>query len=179
MNKTTLALATIIGMASTSLAQGNLLALNSGFELGSPAGWYMWIDEISGGNAMFQTVEPGRSGGHSLQMTVKRPTREVWQIQLNLPKWEAKPNTFYRLTFWAKGPGPVRVSVTDPARNWAYLGGFDAAPGPEWTRVSGEFNTTTQIGSGSIGLSVGMGKMPGVYHLDDFFLEEVSRTTTD
>jgi len=155
-------------------AQGpNLITLNPGFELGSPAGWYMWIDEQSAGNAVFETVEGGHTGGYALQMTVKRPTREIWQIQMNLPEWEAKANTRYRLTFWAKGVAPVRVTVTDATKNYAYMTGFDGTLTAEWTKVTGEFTTGEQTGKGSVHVGVGMGRQAGAYQFDDFVVEEV------
>ncbi len=173
MKKTGLSLACLFALASAASAQTNLITLNPGFELGSPAGWYMWIDENSGGNALFETVVASHSGAYALQMTVKRSTPEIWQIQMNVPKFEAKANTRYRLTFWAKGPGSVKVTATDVAKNYAWMGSFDSNLGPDWTKVSGEFTTRDQAGSGAVGLGVAMGKQAGVYLLDDFDLEEV------
>jgi hypothetical protein len=172
MNKTKLTLALVTALVGAGSAQ-NLVTLNPGFELGSPAGWYMWIDEHSRGNAVFETVEGGHTGAYALKMTVKTATREPWQIQMTLPKWDAQPNSRYRLTFWAKGPGPVRVNFTDATKNYAYITGFDTPLTSEWTKVTGEFNTADQSGSGAVGVAVGMGAKTGEYFLDDFSVEVV------
>ena len=177
--RTTIGLLAALGLAQASHAQ-NLIPFNSGFELGSPAGWYMWIDEKSGGNASFETVDKdAHSGGYALKFDVKRATREVWQIALNVPQWTAKPATHYRLTFWAKGPGAFKVNVTDVEKSYAWMTGFDASVSPtQWTKVEGEFSTTTQAGTNKVNISIGLGQNTGTYAFDDFDLEEVGPAGT-
>jgi hypothetical protein len=166
-------------LATASQAGTNLIPFNSGFELGSPAGWYMWIDEKSGGNASFQTVDQGaHTGTWALEFDVKRPTRDVWQMALSMPQWTAKPLMRYQVRFWAKGPGPVKVSVSDAEKDYAWMGGFGADLTPNnWTEVVGELVTTTQSGKGKVAISVGLGSVAGKYLLDDFSIEEIGPLT--
>lgn len=162
-------------LATATVRAENLIPFNSGFELGSPAGWYMWIDEKSTGNASFQTTEKDpHSGSYALQFDVKRAPKEAWQIALSLPQWTAKPATRYRLKFWAKGPGPIKVNSSDTDKNYAWMSGFSADLSPtQWTEVSGEIATTTQSGKGKVSVSVGLGQTAGTYFLDDFSVEEI------
>ena len=136
----------------------------------------MWIDERSGGNASFQTTDKeSHSGGYALEFDVKRPTREVWQIALSLPQWTAKPNTRYRLKFWAKGPGPVKVNASDTDKDYAWMGGYGAdLSAAAWTEISGEVVTTTQSGKGKVSIAVGLGQVAGAYFFDDFSVEEIA-----
>lgn len=175
MDMRTIILGLVTGLASASGAE-NLIPFNSGFELGSPAGWYMWIDEQSGGNASFQTIDKDvHSGANALEFEVKRATREVWQISLSLPQWVAKPSTRYRVKFWAKGPGPLKVNASDAGNNYAWMGGYSAVltPGADWMEVVGDVVTTTQSGKGKVSLGVGLGQVAGKYVFDDFSVEEL------
>ena len=168
-----LALATV-AFAHKGNAQ-NLIPFNSGFELGSPAGWYMWIDEKSQGNASFEsTDEEAHSGSYSLRFDVKREAREFWQIGLIPPKWDAKPYTRYRVHFWAKGSGPLKVGATDVDKGYAWLGGFDAnVSGGQWTEVSGEISTSSQSGTGRVSVALELGNASGRFYFDDMAIEEI------
>ena len=172
--RTLLILTAALGFARAQAAQ-NLIPFNPGFELGSPAGWYMWIDEKGYGNASFETVDKdAHSGTYALKFEVKRAAGYPWQIALNIPQWPAKVATHYRLTFWAKGPGAFRVDIKDVDKNYAYMGQIDASASPtQWTRISGEFSTTTQSGLGKVGLAISMGLNVGTFTFDDFEITEV------
>lgn len=178
MKPIAIVLGILAGISSAPKAQ-NLIPFNAGFELGSPAGWYMWIDERSSGNASFQTVEKdAHTGGYALQFDVKRPTREIWQISLNIPQWAVKPATRYRVKFWAKGPGSLRVNFTDAEKDYAWMGGFGSDISPtQWTEVQGEIATTSQSGKGKVSVGVNMGLVPGSYLFDDFSIEEIGPST--
>lgn len=179
MNNLLKALIATLGIGSIAQAAPNLIPFNSDFELGSPAGWYMWLDEKGGGNASFETQDAvAHTGRYALKFQVRKASMQEWQVQLTAPAWEVKPNSRYRLSFWIKGPGPVRVSTTDAAKNWAWMGGFlGSANNTGWSQVTGEFTTTTQQGKGKVGVAVCMGATAGDYFLDDFQLEEIENTT--
>jgi hypothetical protein len=168
-----LILTAALGFARAGQAQ-NLIPFNSGFELGSPAGWYMWIDEKSTGNASIETVDKdAHSGTYALKFEVKRASGYPWQIALNVPQWPVKPSTRYNLSFWVKGPGSFKINVTDVDKKYAWMGGIDATATPsQWTRVMGEFSTTTQSGPGKVNLSIGLGQNVGTYLFDDFEITE-------
>jgi len=172
--RTLLVLTAALGFARAGEAQ-NLIPFNSGFELGSPAGWYMWIDEKSTGNASFETVDKdAHSGAYALKFDVKRASGQPWQIALSIPQWQASPAAHYRLTFWAKGPGAVKVNISDVDKNYAWMGSIDGSASPaQWTRISGEFSTTTQSGKGKVALAIGVGQNVGTFYFDDFELTEV------
>lgn len=172
MKRLVFAFAILAGFASGVRAE-NLIPFNEGFELGSPAGWYMWIDEKTSGNASFQTVDKNvHSGGYALEFDVKRSTRDIWQIALSIPKWKAQPNTRYLVKIWAKGPGAVKINASDTDRNYAWMGGFGTNLSPtEWTEVSGEVVTTTQSGDGKVSLAIGVGQAVGKYYFDDVSVE--------
>jgi hypothetical protein len=172
--RTLLVLTAALGFARAGQAQ-NLIPFNPGFELGSPAGWYMWIDEKGTGNASFETVDKdAHSGAYALKFEVKRAAVYPWQIALSIPQWPAAPATRYRLTFWAKGPGALKVNISDVDKNYAWMGSIEGSVSPtQWTRISGEFSTTTQSGKGKVGLAIGIGQNVGTYTFDDFELTEV------
>jgi hypothetical protein len=153
----------------------NLIPFNPGFELGSPAGWYMWIDEKGTGNASFETVDKdAHSGTYALKFEVKRAAGYPWQIALNIPQWPAKAATRYHVGFWAKGPAAFKIHITDVDKKYAWMGDIDASASPtQWTRVSGEFSTTTQSGMGKVNLSIALGQAVGTYVFDDFEIVEV------
>lgn len=169
-----LILTAALGFARAGAAQ-NLIPFNPGFELGSPAGWYMWIDEKGTGNASFEIVDKdAHSGAYALKFDVKRAAGYPWQIALNIPQWPARPAARYRLSFWVKGPGPFKVNISDVDKNYAWMGAIEASATPaQWTRVSGEFGTTTQSGQGKVNLSIGLGQNVGSYTFDDFEIVEV------
>jgi len=168
-----------LALAVTALAQygkaQNLIPYNSGFELGSPAGWYMWIDERSQGNASFESTDKeAHSGAYSLRFEVKREAREFWQIGLIPPKWNVKPYTKYRVSFWVKGSGPLKVGALDVDKGYAWLGGFDAdVSGTQWTEVSGEISTSSQSGNDKVSVALELGKAPGTFFFDDAAIEEI------
>ena len=171
--RTLLILTAALGFARAG-AQ-NLIPFNSGFELGSPAGWYMWIDEKSTGNASFETVDKDtHSGAYALKFEVKRAAAYPWQIALSIPQWTAAPATRYRLSFWAKGPGALKVNISDVDKNYAWMGSIDGSVSPtQWARVTGEFSTTTQSGKGKVGLAIGIGQNVGTFIFDDFEIVEI------
>lgn len=170
--RTVLILTAALGF--TRAGAQNLIPFNSGFELGSPAGWYMWIDEKGTGNASFETVDKdAHSGTYALKFEVKRAAGYPWQVALNVPQWPVKPATAYHLSFWVKGPAPFKINVTDVDKKYAWMGGIDAAATPgQWTHVTGAFNTTTQSGMGKVNLSIGLGQTVGTYTFDDFEITE-------
>ena len=172
MKRLVFALVVLAGFATAARAE-NLIPFNHGFELGSPAGWYMWIDEKTSGNASFQTTDKeARSGGYALEFNVKRSTREIWQIGLTIPKWDAQPNTRYLVKIWAKGPGPIKINASDAGRDYAWMGGFGANLSPsQWTEVSGEVVTTSQSGNGKVSITIGVGQVVGAYYFDDASVE--------
>lgn len=177
MNRWITAAIALAGLSGFARAADNLIPFNANFELGSPAGWYMWIDEKSGGNASFEAQDKDVHGGAwALKFAVKRSTPQPWQIQLTLPQWTAKPNTRYKLSFWAKGPGGITVGATDADKDWSYIGGFQPTLSPTWTLVSGEFTTGAQSGKGKVGLGIGLGGLTGDYLVDDVVLEEIAPT---
>jgi hypothetical protein len=169
-----LILTAALGLARVGQAQ-NLIPFNPGFELGSPAGWYMWIDEKGTGNASFETVDKdAHSGVYALKFDVKRAAGYPWQISLNIPQWPAKPESHYRLSFWAKGPGAFKIHITDVDKKYAWMGDIDASASPtQWTHVTGDFNTTTQSGLGKVSLAISLGQSVGSYEFDDFEVVEV------
>lgn len=174
MKRTSIILGILVGLAAGAGAE-NLIPFNNGFELGSPAGWYMWIDEKSSGNASFQTVDKdAHSGGYALEFNVKRSTREIWQIGLTFPKWNVQPNTRYLVKIWAKGPGPIKINASDAGKDYAWMGGFGGNLSPsQWTEISGEVVTTSQTGNGNVSLTIGMGQAVGSYFFDDASIEAI------
>ena len=172
--RTLLILTSALGFARAGAAQ-NLIPFNSGFELGSPAGWYMWIDEKSTGNASFETVDKdAHSGAYALKFDVKRAAGYPWQIALNVPQWQVKPATPYHLSFWVKGSGAFKINITDVDKKYAWMGSIDASASPsQWTHVTGDFATTTQSGMGKVSLSIGLGQNVGTYLFDDFEIVEI------
>lgn len=172
--RTILVLSAALGFARAEAAQ-NLIPFNPGFELGSPAGWYMWIDEKGTGNASFETVDKeAHSGTYALKFDVKRAAGYQWQIALNIPEWPAKPATRYRLGFWAKGPGAFQVDIKDVDKRYAWMGKIDASASPtQWTHVTGEFSTTTQSGLGKVALALSLGLNVGTFTFDDFEIVEI------
>jgi len=172
--RTLLILTAALGLARVGQAQ-NLIPFNPAFELGSPAGWYMWIDEKGTGNASFETVDKdAHSGTYALKFEVKRAAGYPWQIALNIPQWQVKPNSHYRLGFWVKGPGPFQVDIKDVDKNYAWMGKIDGTPSPsQWTHVSGEFSTSTQSGLGKVLLAISLGLNVGTFTFDDFEIVEV------
>ena len=142
------------------------------------AEWGLYLAGSGSGNLAFSAAA-AHSGSLGAQVVVNQAVPDTnWKIQLQPPLWTSKPNSIYRLTFWAKGPGAIHVGVSDvdsgKLGSYAYIGGFGASLGADWKPFSGLITTYGRGGPGAIRAHLYLGAKAGVYQFDDFSLTEVA-----
>ena len=158
----------ILLFTAAHAATTNLLATGD-FE-GATSAWTRYVNTATGATGA-ATLAFSAAGAHAgsfgALMSVTASDTVNWHIQLKFPQVVLQANTVYQISYWAKGPGPVLLGISDSAYN--YLSGFNNALTSTWQQYSG-----TIVGNGGKRyLSFYVALNTGDYAFDDISLTPI------
>ncbi len=157
-------------LATGAMAATNLV-VNGDFEAAAPSGWALYVNSATGATGAATVAYNGSTvhgGVKAAQVNVTASSTENWHVQIQVPAFTTVSNKLYRLSYWAKGPGPIHVGISNAA--YAYLTGFTHSLSSSWAKYTGTF-----VGDGTLRrMGFYLASTAGAYSFDDVVIEEIA-----
>jgi hypothetical protein len=108
----------VILLTSMSYADTNLVPTGD-FE-GTTSAWSFYKYTGTGATeaaTLSFNAAGAHAGSYGALVHVTAADTVNWHVQLKFPVITPQANTVYQITYWAKGPGPLQLGVSDSAYN--------------------------------------------------------------